>query len=494
MKELKFDSQTDKLTRSGSTSILEKLKTALKTDGDFPVRAKVVNDLRNLVNNPNTSVEQITEVVLREPSLGTRVLHMVNSAFYQRAQPITTISGAVMQVGMRALSDLCAGLVLLQRFVPAAKKGGFFADNLKRSILTALLTSTIIKKKGDAGAAEQGYLAGTFHNMGYLLLAFYFPQVYEAAGKRALTRKHDINQSITEILGIKPLELSLAIFDALQIPQVYREVLVEAHAPFEQRQKDAPNGLLSHSLAIGAKLAELIINSRTKQDLDAGLVDLAGHSGYPLQELRGVLNTLPELFAQHCQLVELEFLTLPDFLVTVDNAEQKSLEPSSAKDSVSAGFGRYAEEMKQAIKDGEPVSSLITSAMEALVYALKYDRVLLLLLDPEHVELHGRMALGKSFHSDPKAIRRNIIQALKLNAPDAAALNQGTPQIFGDPLFDDGWPFAAIPIGSAERKRGVIYADRLNASDPNAQPLDNKAQAALTILADLLDQAATKES
>jgi HD-like signal output (HDOD) protein len=198
--------------------VLDKLGAALRKDGDFPVRAKVVTELRMLVNNPKTTVGQITEVILREPSLGTRVLSLVNSAFYQGTQPIMTITQAVTRLGMQPLSELCAGFILMQKFVPAAKRGGIFSESLKKSIIMSLVTSYLVREHDEGGAKERGYLAGTFLNLGQLLLAYYFPQVYEAAGRRAKNLKHDVTQSLTEILGVSPSQLSLSIVDALQIP------------------------------------------------------------------------------------------------------------------------------------------------------------------------------------------------------------------------------------------------------------------------------------
>ena len=124
-------------TNQAALDLLDKMRKALQKDGDFPASARVVNELRTLISNSQTTATQITEVILKEPSLGTRVLHLVNSSFYRRAKPIMTVSQAVIQVGMRPLAELCSGLVLLQKFIPVAGRGGAFAECLQRSIVTA---------------------------------------------------------------------------------------------------------------------------------------------------------------------------------------------------------------------------------------------------------------------------------------------------------------------------------------------------------------------
>src|SRR5262245_8427514 len=139
-------SPSPKKQKDDFDSLLSQLKRALRTDGDFPARARTVSNLISLANNPGTPVQRIAEVLLSETSLGTRVLYSVNSVYFQGLKPIVTVTDAVIRIGMRNLCDLFAGLVLMQGFIPLARRGGIFAENLKRNIITALLASALVGK------------------------------------------------------------------------------------------------------------------------------------------------------------------------------------------------------------------------------------------------------------------------------------------------------------------------------------------------------------
>lgn len=474
-------------------SVVERLKNALRSDGDFPVRAKIVNELRTLVNNPNAQVDKITEVILREPALGTRVLHMVNSAFYQRRQPIMTVTQAVMQIGMRALSDLCAGLVLMQKFIPAAQRGGIFAEGLRKSILTSLITSTLVAEKGDASGAERGYLAGTFYNLGYLLLSYYFPQVYETAEKRAMARNLSVTQSVAEVIGIGPLELSLEVVESLQIPQYYRDVLTEAKHPFKSEHPPGANTMLAHALQASAMIADAMGLGGTREILESTLNTIAADTAFSRELLDSMILKLPGVFEQHCQLIEIDFLTLPEFVINYSalNVPGEPVPPAAnngdEEEEGDKALRAYLDDIRQAISLREPLSSIITAAMEVMTFALGFDRALLLMADDERRILHGKMVLGHKVQIDPKTIHRELASG-SAHSPDIKAFKKGSCEIFGDPLFKDGWPFAALAVGNASSARGVIYADRLTLNGEE-QPLDEKTQAALSILVDLLEQA-----
>ena len=476
-----------KTVEDSGTKILDRLTAALRSDGDFPVRARVVNEIRLAANNPHTTVDQISDLILREPSLGTRVLHLVNSSFYQRSQPIVTVTQAVMQLGMKALSDLCAGFVLMQKFVPAAKRGGIFADAVKKSITTSLLGNMLAQPLPGEGLAERAYLAGTFYNLGQLLLAFYFPQVYEAAGKRAKARGLDMTRSMNEVLGISALELTLGIVDALKIPHFYRDLLELSYSPFGDRKGDASTVALADCVAAAGMLSEAIVDGKGRQSVEAVIEELCRCTQISQATLVGAAGVLGPSFRQHCALIELGFLALPDWL---DKFAEKAFQPLSADEpapELNRGFGEYLEEMKLAIEDGEPLSAVIALGMEALALGLGYDRVVVLYSDSEQTALSGRMGLGK-LPKDVREFRR------KLDDPESEelvvrAFRDGLPQFFGEPLFDDGFPFAAFPLGLDARRRGAVYVDRVCPPGKEERPLSEKDQAALSVMMDLLDQA-----
>ena len=472
------------MSKSTDGKILERLQAALRKDGDFPVRARVVAELRELAAKPRTPIEQISELILREPTLGTRVLHLVNSAFYQRPQPITTVTQAVTALGMKALSEMCAGMVLMQKFIPSAKKGGVFADSVKRTIITSLLSNRIASYVKLEGLAEQGYLAGTFYSLGQMLLAYYFPQVYETAAKRAHARGKEVSKSIAELMGATSEEVALSIVDALAIPDYYRDVMVLAHMPLEKRRGDGAKVALSVAVSSAAQFSEAIVHGNAAQ-LDQVLNNLVAKKLLPKEKFQQALCELPNLFKQHCEMVELDMLTLPDFIINYKDVVSGKIAAVPKAAFEENGFPRYVAEMRAAIEGKEPVSVITTLALEALVYGLGFERALLLYADSEHEKLSGRLSLGK-----PTPVGVKSIERICDNLPDAVDVKcfmNGLPQYLGDGLFADGWPYVCVPIGVRDYCKGVIYADII--TKPGTKPIGENEQAALSVLTDLLDAA-----
>lgn len=483
---------------------IEKLRRALKRDGDFPASAKIVTELRQLVGNPKTTANQITEVILREPSLGTRVLHIVNSSFYRRAQPIMTVSQAVIQIGMKTLSELCAGLVLLQRFVPAARRDGAFANCLRKTIVTSLLSSSITSEVGrnSAGKTDEcGYLAGSFAELGTLLLAFYFPQIYDAALKRSETKKQNVDQSIREIVGLSPLELSIEVLDSLHLPDFYLEALKASASQVAAKDGTSPTvpivtskripsekeaaSNVGRALYAARTISDTLVSGKEKAQLDTVLDSLKDALGLDLDALNDIVGELPAAFNDHCTSIELSLPALPQYISAYSNdagaAEQN-------QDTFQQNFDQFILEIRSSIDNREPTASVITSVMETFAWALKFERVLLLLVAPGKTKLIGRMLLGNIPNFDPKKLSRSLGPDAPPGAPDIAAFRESRPVFTGNPVLEGGQVFAAIPIGFKQNTIGVIYADRVTAGPKELNA--NEQQAAAT-LAELLERSVT---
>jgi HD-like signal output (HDOD) protein len=511
----------------GPEELLEKLRKALARDGDFPASAKVVNELRMLTSDPKTTANQITELILAEPSLGIRVLQLVNSSFYQRARPIMTVSQAVIQLGMKPIAELCANLVLLQKFVPAAREGGAFATCLKKSMLTSLLSSSFGEKtrpSSDTKNRESGFLAGSLAELGTLLLAFYFPTIYENALKRAQTKDVDIGRSIQEITGVTPTELSVEVIKAVGLPPFFAKVVEAVNEPkiedptgVSQEQKDLVR--TARNVFAAQELSDVLVTGAERAELDAAVEEIVKRAGIDPTIVGNVLGELPGQFLGHCGSLDLKLPPIPDFVASYEapagleapagaagtRRTTTIVRPGAAARAAAAAAGgqvpppganaplrelapsdplmEFISEIKDSVSNKEPTTSVITSVMESLAWNMQFDRVLLLVVTPTKKHLLGRMMLGKSEGINPAEIKRSLGPDAPEKSSDVQAFRLGKLLVqTGDPVLPDSKAFAVLPIGVGDRSIGVIYVDRSTGT------IDPREQTALQKFTDLLDE------
>jgi hypothetical protein len=508
--------------RKGMTSedIVAKLKKSLSSAGDFPTSAKIVTELRALAMNPATTANQLTEVILREPSLGMRVLALVNSAFYRPTKPITTISQAVIQIGMKPLIEMCSGLVLLQRFVPEARKNGSFALCLRRSVMTSLVSSSLTSSAMTTASkaltqrhTESGYLVGMMAEMGTLLLAFYYPQLYDSAVKRAQEKDQPIGVSIKQLFGLSPLQLSIEIIGSLGLPQYYTDCLrrteeLVSDIPNATAKEGDPLTTIGRCLGCAGVVADIVNTDENPESIAKALSTARAKYNIAPEHLQGSMESLAVGLKTHCEAIQ---LTLPELTVDLTKLEFTKYEPEPSKpmpkvptSAVAASaapaaapeadppsdelgdFQHYVQDIKDALKNNEPTATIITTAMEACAYCLSFGRVVMLLANRERSSLVGRMALGPVPGFTPGKFLRNISDPSISNSPDYQAFLLGQPVMTGTPLFKDAHTVVAIPIGAGRRTVGVVYCER---GGPAVQGLSHQEHSAIILLTSLLDKA-----
>jgi HD-like signal output (HDOD) protein len=472
-------------------SLVKRLEKGLQTNGDFPVSAKVINEISSLVKDPNTTADQLSTVILKDPTLGARLLSVVNSSLYSPGKPIMKVSQAIVHLGMGQLADLCANLILMQSFVPQARAGGAFAECLRKTILTSVssellslqLSTSLGQKRG-----ETGYLLGFFAEMGSMLLAFYYPNTYGTAVKRAQERNMELSRSVQQLIGATPIQIGQDVVRAMKLPEFFAEILGLAAQvkknPAVLKNLDPDKQRAVQAVYLGEQISGLLVTDRRKKDLNSAMLETMREIKVDPTVLAHALTGLPNAFQDYCQSLNLIFPSLPEYLSDYATlTDPFSDNPTEEDGSI---ITEAVAEIREALKAGEGATSIYTAIMEVLAWTLGFDRVVLLLLDRDKKRLHGHMCLGNVGDLDPRTLVRSVGEDAGPYAPDAKAVNQGGPIFHGDPLLKGGWPFVVLPVGAEpSRVQGVIYADKVNAIEDE---LSLPTQAALSVLSDLLDQ------
>ena len=112
------------------------LQRAINDSPGFPAFTANVQELLAIQENPYKTVNAVSSIILRDLSLTTQILKIVNSIFYQTYQrQVHTVSSAVMVLGFDRLRDLAVGLRLFEHF----QKSEF--AHLKKLIVLSFLTA-----------------------------------------------------------------------------------------------------------------------------------------------------------------------------------------------------------------------------------------------------------------------------------------------------------------------------------------------------------------
>lgn len=176
----------------------EFLKRTVGNLNNLPTLPEVAAKAMEIVNDPNSSMRDLSDVIETDPALATRILKLANSPMFWCGKTIDGVNHAVVMLGMKECQNLII-TVGMRSFFRAAK--GPQKQNCETLWRHAFLTATICRKLNRAfqlGHDGEEFSCGLAHDLGRLLIAITAPDLFEQAdpldfqeGPAALVREQD---------------------------------------------------------------------------------------------------------------------------------------------------------------------------------------------------------------------------------------------------------------------------------------------------------------
>jgi len=155
--------------------------------------------VRKLMDDDNSDIYDFAEVISVDPNLSTRVLKVVNSAYFGFPEPVDSIARAVNMIGIAQLHNMVLGISAISSLdLPndIMPLDTFWRSSLFSGVLARLLAEQMKLAKSD-----HLLIAGLLHEIGHLVLYSKFPLQALAAQKIAQEQGRSIHESELEVLG-----------------------------------------------------------------------------------------------------------------------------------------------------------------------------------------------------------------------------------------------------------------------------------------------------
>jgi HD-like signal output (HDOD) protein len=141
----------------------------------------VLVEVIKVSRNPDSSVSDISAVILKDPALTAKILRVVNSPYYGRIQEVTTVNQAVVTLGMRAVTAIALSASVYDKL--NAIEGGVDRKRFWRHSLETAIASRMIADEVGYEPLEEAFVAGLLHEIGILILEASFPDEYRRMWK-----------------------------------------------------------------------------------------------------------------------------------------------------------------------------------------------------------------------------------------------------------------------------------------------------------------------
>lgn len=210
----------------------ERMRAVVARIHTLPSLPSLYFDLMKELASPHATTESVGAIISRDISLTAKLLQLVNSAFFGIAQHVNSAAEAIQILGFSTIKALALSIYVFSRFEPE-RLPGFPIERLwQHSMATGLLARRIAASEGsDLGLIETAFTAGILHDIGKLVLALSFPELYRKAINTALTQAIPQWRAEAEVVGASHAEVGAYLLGLWGLPCPIVEAVAWHHQP-----------------------------------------------------------------------------------------------------------------------------------------------------------------------------------------------------------------------------------------------------------------------
>lgn len=226
---------------------------------DLPPMPQVASRAMTLLENPDTTAQELNELLSKDAALAARVLKIANSAMFSRQREITTLPQAIMIIGFKALKGVIVAATLRQMNKSFGRLDTLIWENSVGTAVASTLVTRFLKRR----YVEEIFLLGLLHSLGQVVLLAQPTTAKEYLNVIKLIREKSLDyvSAENEVFGFAhPLMGALVAKkwnfnpETCQVILHYRDDLPALGAENEQEEKGLVvrfADLLAHRAGIG---------------------------------------------------------------------------------------------------------------------------------------------------------------------------------------------------------------------------------------------------
>ena len=167
--------------------------------GELPSMPHVATRLISLLNDPETEIKQLQEILSTDQAISVRLLQIANSSLYGNMREVANIGEAIVRLGFTAIRSWLLSTVTRRLFVGDGTNAATMRL-WRQSVLCAMAAELLAARK-QIMDPEIAFVGGLLQNIGLLVLARSHPDVFDEIDLRARAAQQSYHELEQRTLG-----------------------------------------------------------------------------------------------------------------------------------------------------------------------------------------------------------------------------------------------------------------------------------------------------
>ncbi len=257
---------------------------------ELPPMPNIILKAREIIEDPRSSLKELSAVIEHDQAIVARVLALANSAYYGLSGLVSSIQHASILLGQKTLSELIT--IAASSRLLSKKLKGYELDpgDLWQHSLAVALGSRIIAGKKNTKLVEDAFIAGLLHDAGKIILDPYILERKKEFKKFLKEGEHVFIEAEKEILGFDHAEVMSRDSRIWRYPETQSTAIRYHHYPLRAGNNDL--AFIVHLADYAAKKAGFDSeDTASAPEIDPQTLD---HLGFQKEALNALIAEIAE--------------------------------------------------------------------------------------------------------------------------------------------------------------------------------------------------------
>jgi putative nucleotidyltransferase with HDIG domain len=257
---------------------------------DLPTLPAIAMEVNKMLLDYDTTIKQLSNTIEKDQAMVSKLLKLVNSAFFGLGGKISNISHAVVVLGFNTIRNAVVSTSIIDAFTIKEGLNGFDIKDFWKHSLAVAVTSKSLAEKTGIRSVDDCFVGGLLHDIGKMVLLQYFKDLFQKVWLAVRENNQSFYEAEKTQIQIDHAQIGGYLARKWQLPMALVDTIHNHHAV-----KPGVNDL---SLTMTIHTADIIVNTysaNSNSKSNAGLSDIHPDA---VKAMGDQLNTISDWYPE----------------------------------------------------------------------------------------------------------------------------------------------------------------------------------------------------
>ncbi|GAB4160766.1 MAG: HDOD domain-containing protein [Planctomycetota bacterium] len=215
-------------------STTAELEEIIDSTVNIPTIPTILTEITAVFHSPDGSARDAAAIIEKDPAIATKVLRLVNSAFYGLQNPVSSITLACSILGLRVIRNVALQATVLHSFDGGPEIAEFRTDWLWDHSFKAAVACRLIAQHSPVGSSlpkDDAYTCGLIHDVGKLILLESQTERFAEALRISKNDNEPLAKAESELFGFTHAHVGGLLASRWKLAEPVQAAVMYHHSP-----------------------------------------------------------------------------------------------------------------------------------------------------------------------------------------------------------------------------------------------------------------------